>query len=206
MAQTGKQTRLLKRHQTPQQDHVRQTWTAPVHVGAMMGQGLNWVMKIWNDSENRTHTSSTLYVICSNHNESTESPQVFCVQVKNSTQISNIPLVERLKYCIFNCNIKYFWKSEGSLGREWSLLIFCLLCVEGCACTHKHTLASYTSSEEMLGLGGDLEGEDSTKTSSSMSSWMGFMFEDALGPGDFSVKLQMNQVKVKELTASSLSW
>lgn len=39
-----------------------------------------------------------------------------------------------------------------------------------------------------------------------MSSWMGFMFEEGLGPGDFSEKHQMNHVKVKQLTQSSLSW
>lgn len=168
-----------------------------------------WWVKVWTEwwkygiTVKTGLTQAQLHVICSNHNESTETAQVFCVQVKNSTQISDIPSVERLNYCTFSCNITYSWKSEGSLWREWSLLIFCPLC---CACTRKHTLASYTSSEETLGLARDLEGEDSTKTSSSMSSWMGFMFEEDLGPGDFSEKHQRNQVKIKQLIPSSLSW
>lgn len=50
--------------------------------------------------------------------------------------------------------------------------------------------ARYTSSVEVLGLRWDLEGEDSSKTSSSMPSLMGFIFEEILVPGDFSEEKQ----------------
>lgn len=122
----------------------------------------------------------TMTLLCGQWNEDT---------VSMSTNIS-IYLFLIISY--HRCRKTYIIVMADDADVPLRLLLFC---IRSCL----FFPAGYTSLVEVLGMYWDSEGEDSSKTSSSMPSAMGFIFAEVLVPGDFSKN-------DKNITTESIKW